>query len=196
MTQLRALPWFECKQEDLHWFCAAAARDILAGYTKCPPGWSKPPRKQLDPLTRDQRYTITWDIPAAELEAAFTETITRRLHSTPLYAAGSGLGLGLYVRAPEDGQPRKIGVNIHVSTFDRQGATVVPMCGDVQVTFVLRHHMPDPPGLQIIKDTSATLHMYTGWGHSEYYKASSMADLQPHLSDGYLKLSATFKIIH
>jgi hypothetical protein len=196
LTQLRTLPWFKCKQEDLDWFCVAASKDRFEGYHGCPAGWSKKSRLQCNAADMVERTTIVWDIPADELEAALSHNSSTTLYSDPVYAAGSGLQLMVQVGASGDGQPRKLGVYLQSCTFDCEDATVVPTNGNVHLKFSLRHLWPDTARPHPVIDSTATLHVHAGCGYPGYLKASSMADVQHALNDGDLKLSATFTVIH
>jgi hypothetical protein len=198
MTQLHLLPWFQFKKRQLDWFCVAAANGLLRGNNECPPGWTKPPRQQLDAfrMATDQEYTITWDVPQSELEQALSSQETTQLHSSVLYAAGSGWQLQLRVEKEEGSKPRGIGVFLTKCSYECQGEEIAPEAGVTQVKFTITHQPPGPARRRTVVGDSPTLVHPFGWGLRGAFKASSMSDLQPHLIDGYLKLGATFQVTH
>jgi hypothetical protein len=194
MTQLRLLPWFSYEKPQLDWFCVAAAKDLMQGETEFPPGWRKPSRQQVNPMAKDRRCSIIWDVPQSQLEAAFSSSKYTSLRSPPVYAAGSGWRLVLTIDKIDDGKPRHLGTYFSASSYECQGEEVVPEPELAQVKYCITHQPPGSASRRTLTEGSATLS--SGWGNPEAFKANSMAELQRHLSDGYLKLGATFHVIH
>jgi hypothetical protein len=196
MTQLRLLPWFSYDQRQLDWFCVAAANGMLpAGVRHCPPGWFKPPRKQLDAQTRSQRYNITWDVPQSELEGVLSNKESTRLRSLVVYAAGSGWQLRLQVEKEAGSKPRGIGIYFSGSSYTCQGQEVVPESDVTQVKFTITHQPPGGAPRNSVAEAADTFLYPSGWGRVAF-RGSSMAALRSYLCDGCLKLAATFEVIH
>jgi hypothetical protein len=145
-------------------------------------------------VIKDQRYTITWDVPQSELEEALNTQGTTHLYSTAVYAAGCVWRLQLIVKEAQGSQPRDIGVFFSPSSYKCQGQEVVPENEVTQVKYTLTHQPPGGARHSTLAEYSLTLQCALGLAQA--FKASSMADLQPHLCDGCLKLRATFQVIH
>jgi hypothetical protein len=195
MTQLRLLPWFSYEKKELDWFCVAAANGMLdAGYEDCPPGWSKPPRQHVNTAAIDRRWRITWDVPKSELEQALSSQKYTELLSPAVYAAGSGWQLKVHMEKAEGSKPRGIGIYFKKCSYECQREEVAPENDVTQVKFTITHQPPAPSSRRTLMEGSPTL--ISGWGMPGTFKASGMSDLLPHLSDGHLKLGATFHVIH
>jgi hypothetical protein len=166
------------------------------GYRECPPGWTKPPRQQLDAVTRDQRYTITWDVSQSELEEALSSQGYTGMDSPAVYAAGSGWHLILSVKKAEGSKPRGIGVYFANTSYECQEEEVAPENEVTQANYTITHQPPGAGSRRTLSKGSPTLFRTVGWGVPTNFQASSMSDMLPHLRDGYLKLEATFQVIH
>jgi hypothetical protein len=62
----------------------------LSGF---PAAWLSRPRKQLDAFELKQRCTITWNVPAAALQAALNGGPLQEVLSPNVYTAGTGFRL-------------------------------------------------------------------------------------------------------
>jgi hypothetical protein len=187
LTELSQLPWFQCKTEDLRWLQAAAAAGVCNGYPGLPPGWLA---KARQPSASGSRVTINWDIPQAQLHAALAKEGMTDLHSKPMYFAGTGMRLWLQVAPQEaDNTQRNLGLFLQPCPYSCEKAEVASAHEFVPVKYAISHKADGRARVL----TAAEAVIRGSWGAVSALAASSPLDLQPLLSDGVLKLSATLE---
>jgi hypothetical protein len=187
LNELPKLPWFRYQKQDLGWLQTAAAVGVYEGCPSLPPGWLAKPRQ---PSASSSSTTINWDIPQAELHAALAKKESTDLFSQPVYFAGTGMRLLLQVQEREaDTAPRDFGLFLQPCAFTCEMAKVTSAHQFVPVKSAISHKA----GGQARVLTTLEAVIREGWGVSSALTASSPLSLQPLLSDGFLKLSATLE---
>jgi hypothetical protein len=159
-----------------------------------PLAWVGAARKQLSAAALRQRGTINWDVPRAELNDIMRSYCTS-LRSPPLYLAGSALQLLLQGTTQTNGSC-KFGAFMVPCDYKQHGVLLArspaPGCD-----FEIRRQKLGPNKAlasdEYVVSASATLSM-SGWGTREAFSVTTPADLEPHLVDGYLKLTASITI--
>jgi hypothetical protein len=110
MQRSASAPWATCSwfkvngTDDLDYMNVAIPAGVFRGLENIPPGWLKPARKQLPADELDERFVITWDVPAADLQSLFRATRVGQQTSSTLYMAGTGVHLQLQTEKEEGDQ--------------------------------------------------------------------------------------------
>jgi hypothetical protein len=175
---------------------AAIPTGVLKGCSGIPPGWLKPPRKQL-PLTElERRCTITWNVPRADLQQLFTITAgqIQQQTSDKVYMAGTGVQL-LLQSEKEAGGKTSYGIYLTVADYAQHGFTLCSARLGLSCNFTISRQVPGQQQMSVVLQDKATVSNSGGWGQPGLITASTPADLEPHLVDGQLKLKATIRPI-
>jgi hypothetical protein len=101
-----------------------------------------------------------------------------------MYAAGTGLQIGLQVEVANGSKPRDTCMFLSACIYMCQGVQVAPKQPFSPIGSSLKLQASGTAQPRIILHACATLH--TDWGMAQAVKASSMSDLQPHWLTGTL----------
>jgi hypothetical protein len=184
---LPKLDWFQHDSQPFEVVSMACLAGINAVFDKVPKAWLGPPRKQLSAEELTKRTAIVWDIPEEELEALFSEE-GASLWSDVSYLAGTGLQLSAVLYREDDAGPYSLGVYVHLDDHDLQGQKVASAPITFSCTYDVQRLVPGESQPHKILEESEALDGTNGWGITSVLTASSLADLEPHLVDGCLKL--------
>jgi hypothetical protein len=157
-----------------------------------PAAWLSRPRKQLDAFELKQRCTITWNVPAAALQAALNGGPLQEVLSPSICTAGTGFRLFVQPTRRQDGAV-EYGVYVRTSSYTQHGATLCEPDTAFSCQFEVQRQAPGGGKLGLL-NTRATV-TALGLGRPAAIVASSPADLDPYLVDGHLKLKATVSMI-
>jgi hypothetical protein len=159
-----------------------------------PSGWIKPARRNNFDIRTARHHIINWDVPRAVLEDSLSVCSPRSIHSPSVYAYGTGFQITIRIGMAHGDKPRDIGIYFSNCSYMCRGVKVAPTQNVVPIEFSLRHHPPGTSHPCIILD--ARVMMDSDWGRARVFNAVSISDVQPHLVDGVLRLSAAFKILN
>jgi hypothetical protein len=187
--QLPQEGWFKDTDEQLACINMAISTGVLNGLSRVPGGWLKGQRKQLSPDLLEQRTTISWDVPAADLHALLEEE-EDSLASHAVYLGGTAFRLMLITNSKERRVEYLMAVFCTADYYQNHellcpGAKAT--CCDFSIEQL------GPAGRPPKQESSG---MYTscrlGW-FCNVVKASTPADLAPFLVDGCLRIKGTIK---
>jgi hypothetical protein len=191
LGSLGKLAWFKFNGTAvLDFVNAAIPTGLFSGYQGIPPGWLKPARKQLPLPELEQRCTITWDVPRADLQSLLQAESYSRKTSHVLYVAGTGVRLSLSASAGK----KPFGVFLRLADFIQHGFTLCSARLGLSCQFTISRQVPGQEEPSVISHGDATV-TADGWGIPSLITASTPADLEPHLVDGQLKLKAIVSMI-
>jgi hypothetical protein len=193
--QFCALPklgWFKCDENGLQWLAVAGSNDTtetMCGPTSIPPTWLGPARKQLASATLAQRTALQWAVPRAELEAALSREAKTIMYSPPVYSAGAAWYLIVEVQKAKGGK-HELCVYLQPCRYSHGATPVAPHVSPLACSFTISRAVPGQAQPKPVCETAAVT-LFNGWGMRCVFTLASPSDLEPHLVDGCLKLTAT-----
>jgi hypothetical protein len=106
--------------------------------------------------------------------------------------AGTGVQL-LLQSEKEEGGKMSCGVYLQLADYAQHGFTLCS--AGLSCSFTTSRKVPGQEQMSVVLSESATLASRYGWGLRNVITASTPADLEPYLVDGYLRLKATIRLI-
>jgi hypothetical protein len=179
--KLPHLAWFKSSSAQLAWISVAVGSRVFAGPKPLPDDWLKAARKQLAPDVLKQRTQISWNIPKAELQAVLAGQ-RRKLHSTAVYAGGSGYQLMVQVPKKATGVTH-LGAFICACEYKQHDTAVCSAAEAVSCEFSIERLGEAGAKVQLTGGTMTAV----GAGFGTHI---ATAQLDSYLVDGCLRLKA------
>jgi hypothetical protein len=162
------------------------------GEPDLPLGWSRMPREQLPEEELQECGTITWDVPKVEVEALLGGAV-QDCHSPPQYLAGTGLHLVVKAVTQPDGST-EVGVSLVPCDFEQHGVVLASASKALACQLKIQCAKPGQAEAVTVFSKTAT-YSKLGWGTAHLFTLTTPADLEPHLVEGHLKLTASCKVL-
>jgi hypothetical protein len=140
--------WFKFNGKLLDHFNTAILIGVFRGLTDTPPGWLKPPRKQLSLTELERRCTITWDVPEAALQQLLPAGCTDD---------------SLQASVDKEGGQTSFNVHLDLEDYVHHGSIVCPARRGMGCRFAISRQVPGQVQMSEVTQVKAAV-TYGGWG--------------------------------